>query len=97
MKSTEKPTADTKVQDAKKTQAEPYGSVLGVIDSDPSKKLPRAAKDTGGNPRGIDVRPRLTGTDELPQRSGFTSADMGGAGEGTEVPEDTAVERPEQD
>jgi hypothetical protein len=77
------------------SETEPYGSVLGVIDSDPGKKLPRAARDTGGNPEGIDVRTRLTGSDELRQRSGFTSADMGGAGEGSEAPEDIASERPE--
>ena len=76
---------------------EPYGSVLGIIDSDPNKKLPKAAKDTGGNPRGIEVGTRATGTDELPQRSGFTSADLGGAGEGSGAPEDTETERPEQD
>jgi len=77
--------------------AEPYGSVLGIIDSDPDKKLPKAAKDTGGHPRGVEVGTRATGTDELPQRSGFTSADLGGAGQGSGTPEDTEPERPEQE
>jgi len=92
-----KPTTKKEAPAGTPAETEPYGSILGVIDSDPQKKLPRAAKDTGGNPRGIDVRPRTTGTDELRQGSGFTSADMGGAGEGTEVAEDTATERPEQE
>ena len=71
--------------------AQPYGSMLGIIDSDPNVKLPQVAKDRGGNPRGIDVRPYpATGFGDLHLGSGFVAADMG---YGTER-QDTAVDRP---
>lgn len=52
---------------------EPYGSVLGIIDSDPNKKLPRVAKDTGGHPAGIELDSHDTGIEELPPTAAYTS------------------------
>ncbi len=62
---------------------QPYGSALGIIDSDPQAALPWAPKDHSGNPKGIDVRTPATGFGDL-HRS-LSTTDMGGAGDANEV------------
>jgi len=75
--------------------SEPFGSILGIIDSDPDVKLPRAARDTGGHARGIEIH---VPTDTLLHRgSGFMSVDMGSGGQGVDIEADTAIERPDRD
>jgi hypothetical protein len=76
---------------------EPFGSILGIVESDPNVKLPWAPKDHGGHPRGIEVRTPTTGTADLHRGTGFMSADMGGSGQGSDVSRDTSIERPEAD
>jgi hypothetical protein len=70
---------------------QPYGSILGIIDADPNARLPRVAKDTGGNPRGIEVRGRSTGTRHL--GPGVASTDMGAGGDGAGLDADVGLER----
>lgn len=84
---------------AKGQHAEPdsaiFGDILGISESDPHVKLPNAPRDHGGHPRGIEVhRP---GTGSVHHGSGFTSADMGGAGQGSDIEADTSILRPESD
>ena len=67
-------------RDETQPDEEPYGSVLGIIDSDPSKKLPRVAKDTGGHPKGIELDSHDTGLEELPPTAGYSS-DFGAGGQ----------------
>jgi hypothetical protein len=79
--------------DVRRDIDQPYGSILGIIDSDPEARLPRVAKDTGGNPRGIEVRLRATGTRHLHQGTGFVSTDMGAGGDGVGLDADIGLER----
>jgi hypothetical protein len=63
------------------------GDVLGISDTTAGAARPAFVRP-GGHPEGIDVRtPRTlaTGFDDVPQRSGSASVDMGGGGEGTNV------------
>lgn len=65
----DKPKVDPKPD----TDDQPFGSVLGVIDSDPTKKLPQVAKDRGGHPQGIDVRTENPLGNDLTQFAGYSS------------------------
>jgi hypothetical protein len=74
---------------------QPFGSVLGVIDSDPTKKLPRVAKDKGGHPSGIEVDVDR-GTGDLPATAGFSS-DFGAGGQDHDAVDEITKDKPRQD
>lgn len=74
---------------------EPFGSVLGIIDSDPNKKLPKAAKDRGGHPSGIEVDVDR-GTGDLPATAGYSS-DFGAGGQDHDAVDEIAKDKPRQD
>ncbi len=85
----------TAKKDEAETEDQPFGSVLGVIDSDPTKKLPRVAKDTGGHPKGIEVDVDR-GTGDLPATAGFSS-DFGAGGQDHDAVDEVAEDRERAD
>jgi hypothetical protein len=80
--------AEEKDRDDQKPERE--GDVLGISDTPAEVEIPRATSDTGGHPKGIDVRRRTTGTADLKQSSGATGIDMGAGGSGTDLSPDTS-------
>jgi hypothetical protein len=62
--------------------------VLGI--SDAEGEIPAATTDHSGNPKGIDVRDRATGTGDLQRGKGATGIDMGYGGKGTGINPDKA-------
>jgi hypothetical protein len=68
------------------------GDVLGISDAPKGSGLPGIRG--GGHPRGIEVGRPATGIGDVPQRSGATAIDMGGAGEGTGIEADERPDRP---
>jgi len=67
------------------------GDILGLSDDNTGVKLPHPPSD-GSVPEGIDVveHRRHWGADELKRSDGVTGADMGAAGEGTDIAADHA-------
>ena len=66
----------------RKRKPEQVGDVIGI--SHPTGPIPHENVWKGGHPRGIELEDD-TGTPglrDVPQRSGATSADLGGAGQG---------------
>ncbi|MEO7158400.1 MAG: hypothetical protein ABI039_12605 [Vicinamibacterales bacterium] len=74
-------------------KAQPYGSTLGIIDSDPNAKLAWTPEDHGGNPKGIEVQTPGAGSTLKPFGLGSTT-DMGAGGDGNEV---ARADRPKVD
>jgi hypothetical protein len=68
-----------------------YGDVLGVSDAPGDVGIPRATSDRGGNPAGIEVRKRSTGTGHLKQSDGAVGVDIGAATPGNPVAADKDV------
>jgi len=81
---------------AQQKQNKPEGAVLGISDVDPAVQLPVKGRRDGRRPAGIEIGERVTGIGDVPQRSGASGADLGGA-EGTGVTPDMpdVEERPE--
>jgi hypothetical protein len=81
---------------AQQKQNKPEGAVLGISDVDPAVQLPVTGRRDGRRPAGIEVGGPVTGIGDVPQRSGASGADLGGA-EGTEVTPDMpdVEEKPE--
>jgi hypothetical protein len=61
------------------------GDVLGISDAAPDPEIAKSVRRGSGRPKGIDVREPAMGIDDVPQGSGATGIDMGGAGEGTDI------------
>jgi hypothetical protein len=69
---------------AEQKENKPEGAVLGIGDVDPAVRLPVTGRRDGRHPAGIEVGGRVTGIGDVPQRTGASGADLGGA-EGTDV------------
>jgi hypothetical protein len=69
----------------KKRQRKPdqVGDVIGI--THPTGSIPHEHVQTGGHPQGIELEEDqgTPGLRDVPQRSGATGADLGGAGQGT--------------
>jgi hypothetical protein len=69
----------------KKRQRKPdqEGDVIGI--SHPTGSIPHENIGKGGHPKGIELEEDqgTPGLRDVPQRSGATGADLGGAGQGT--------------
>jgi hypothetical protein len=61
------------------------GDVLGISDARPAPEPGPRRKRGRGHIEGIEVRTPATGIGDVPQRTGATGIDMGGAGEGTGI------------
>jgi hypothetical protein len=66
------------------------GDILGISDADPQVGIDAPVTRGSGHPKGIDVREPASGIGDVHRGSGATGIDMGGAGEGTDIDQDSS-------